>query len=132
VGSLATALAVAGTAAAGGPALLVAAGLCVAGCAVTLGWGGRAVGKSGHGDPGWVVADEVAGQAMASAVALAGPVWPSAALAFVLFRLLDIVKPWPVNRAERLPGGLGVLADDLVAGAMAAAVVLGLHLVGFP
>jgi len=37
-------------------------------------------------------------------------------LAFLLFRLLDIFKPWPINRLERLPGAWGVMADDLFAG----------------
>ena len=44
--------------------------------------------------------------------------------AFVLFRLFDIVKPGPVRMAERLPGGLGVMADDVVAGVLAAALLL--------
>jgi phosphatidylglycerophosphatase A len=44
-------------------------------------------------------------------------------IAFVLFRLLDIVKPFPARQAERLPGGWGVMADDLVAGVYANVVV---------
>lgn len=50
--------------------------------------------------------------------------------AFVLFRLMDILKPWPARRLEALPHGWGVLADDLMAGVYAAAIVqIGLRLV---
>lgn len=74
-------------------------------------------------DPGPVVVDEVAGQWLTYLLALpylslVG--WQSlatvVAAGFVLFRLFDIVKPWPVNRLEHLPGGLGIMADDLAAG----------------
>ena len=104
-------------------------GLVVLGSVVCLAYGGRAVRPDGRGDPGWVVADEVAGQALAVAGALpwiagaslaaAGP-W--VALAFGLFRALDILKPGPIRRLERWPGGLGVLADDLGAGLLAGAL----------
>ena len=40
-----------------------------------------------------------------------------AAIGFLVFRVFDIIKPWPVERLEALPGGLGVMADDLMAGA---------------
>ena len=46
------------------------------------------------------------------------------AAGFVLFRLFDIVKPWPVSAAERLPGGIGVMADDIVAGTLAGGAIL--------
>jgi phosphatidylglycerophosphatase A len=55
------------------------------------------------------------------------PVYPSVtefALAFLLFRLFDILKPWPISAAEKLPGGLGVMADDMVAG-LTAAIIAG-------
>jgi phosphatidylglycerophosphatase A len=64
-------------------------------------------------DPGDVVIDEVAGQLLALAPVANDPVWWP--VGFVLFRLADIVKPWPANAAERLPGALGVMADDIVA-----------------
>lgn len=76
----------------------------------------------GAEDPGLVVVDEVLGQwvALAGAATLAGPqLWT----AFVLFRIFDIVKPWPVRRLETLPGGAGIVADDLAAGAYAALVL---------
>lgn len=74
-------------------------------------------------DPGIVVIDEVLGQwvALAGAATLAGAqLWT----AFVLFRIFDITKPWPLRRLERLPGGMGIVADDLAAGAYAALVLL--------
>ena len=84
-------------------------------------------------DPGEVIADELAGQMLALAPLSLGlwlvgaPAhvfpWPGWVGAFVLFRLFDIVKPPPVSTAERLPGALGVMADDLVAGLLAAIVV---------
>ena len=46
------------------------------------------------------------------------------ALAFALFRLFDIVKPWPISAAERLPGGLGIMADDVLAGLLAGILVV--------
>ncbi len=75
-------------------------------------------------DPAWVVIDEVAGQWIAM-LALPGPSVAGALAAFALFRLFDIAKPGPVGWAERLPGALGIMADDVVAGAMAA-LLLGL------
>jgi phosphatidylglycerophosphatase A len=79
------------------------------------------------GDPSWVVTDEVAGQGIAllgAAGATRGVALP-VAVSFVLFRILDVVKPGPVGRLERLPGAVGVLADDLAAGALAAAGTFG-------
>ena len=66
-------------------------------------------------DPGEVVIDEVAGQLATLCLTGAG-VW-AAVLGFLIFRVLDIVKPWPAGRFERLPGGIGIMADDLMAGA---------------
>jgi phosphatidylglycerophosphatase A len=43
----------------------------------------------------------------------------SAALGFFAFRSMDVLKPWPARRFERLPGGLGIMADDLMAGVYA-------------
>lgn len=91
-------------------------------------WAAGAVARSaGAEDPGLVVVDEVIGQwiALAGASAFSAP---QAAAAFVLFRLFDIVKPWPVRQAERLPGGWGIVADDALAGVYAAAALLVLRL----
>ena len=73
--------------------------------------------ESGKGDPGFVVIDEVAGQWIALAVC---PVEiRHALLAFAMFRLFDIVKPWPARQLERLHGGLGIMMDDVAAGVYA-------------
>lgn len=75
-------------------------------------------------DPSACVIDEVAGQWIVCA--FAPLTLPAYALAFVLFRIFDIVKPWPISRLERLPGGLGIMADDwgaaLVSGVIIAAL----------
>jgi phosphatidylglycerophosphatase A len=70
-------------------------------------------------DPGWVVIDEFAGQWIAM-LPLAHPSWVGLGAAFVLFRAFDIVKPGPVRTAERIGGAHGVMADDVVAGAIVA------------
>ncbi len=78
-------------------------------------------------DPGCIVIDEIAGQlwAAAGAVLVPGaPVWAWIA-AFVLFRIFDIIKPLGIARLQKLPGGWGVVADDL-GGGLAAALVLAL------
>ena len=49
----------------------------------------------------------------------------------LLFRLFDQIKPWPARAAEKLPGGWGVMLDDIVAGAWGAAVVIGAHALGW-
>lgn len=77
---------------------------------------------SGRKDASEVVIDEVAGQWIALLVVPVEWVWILAA--FVLFRLFDITKPGPVRMAEALPGGWGVMADDIVAGVLAAACLL--------
>lgn len=86
---------------------------------------GRVASLRGRKDPSEVVVDEVAGQALALAILHAalppgGPPlvrWGLVLLAFVLFRALDIGKPGWIGRLEALPGGWGVMADDLLAGA---------------
>jgi phosphatidylglycerophosphatase A len=68
-----------------------------------------------------VVVDEAAGQSLALAAASG---WLGVVLAFALFRLFDVAKPGPVGWADRQPGPLGVMGDDLIAGALAAAALL--------
>jgi phosphatidylglycerophosphatase A len=65
-------------------------------------------------DPSHVVVDEVAG--MLVSLYLIPVSWIGLVVGFLLFRLLDIVKPFPCRRAEKLRGGLGIMADDLIAG----------------
>jgi phosphatidylglycerophosphatase A len=79
----------------------------------------RDIGKE---DPGLVVIDEVLGQWL-TAAAIIRPTWQSYVLAFSLFRILDITKPWPIRKLERLHGGLGIVADDLLAGVYGAVVM---------
>ncbi|HWZ51100.1 MAG TPA: phosphatidylglycerophosphatase A [Granulicella sp.] len=75
--------------------------------------------ESGREDPGHVVIDEVAGQ-LITLIGLS-PTWPHAALGLVLFRLFDILKPHPIRLFERLPGGTGIMLDDVAAGLFALA-----------
>jgi phosphatidylglycerophosphatase A len=81
--------------------------------------------ESGREDPGLVVIDEVAGQwiALAACPVEAGHVL----LAFALFRLFDIVKPWPAWQLERLHGGAGIVLDDVAAGIYALLAGLIVH-----
>jgi len=80
----------------------------------------RALG--GGKDPGAIVVDEVAGMTLS---VLAVPLsLPALLAAFLLFRVFDVVKPFPANVSQRLRGGLGVMADDLIAGLYALALVL--------
>jgi len=79
----------------------------------------RAIGKK---DPQIVVVDEVVGQWMTLAGATALN-WKSWLLAFAVFRLFDIWKPPPVRQLERLPGGVGIVADDAMAGVYGALVL---------
>ncbi len=76
-------------------------------------------------DPGKVVIDEVVGQfiALIPVPFVLGAAWWTAILAFVLFRIFDIVKPYPARRLESLDSGLGIMADDIVAGVYAAILV---------
>jgi phosphatidylglycerophosphatase A len=70
----------------------------------------------GH-DSQRIVIDEVIGQMLV--LSLAGTAqlsWISIVVGFILFRLFDIVKPFPVRQFEKLPGGFGVIADDVIAG----------------
>jgi phosphatidylglycerophosphatase A len=80
----------------------------------------------GDDDPGSVVIDEVVGVLIALGLVRHEGMW-NVADAWVLFRVLDIVKPWLIDKAQRLrPAGVGIMADDvlagLVAGALAAAI----------
>ena len=81
----------------------------------------------GEKDPSECVIDEVAGQWIACAFIPTHSTFVfmllGYALAFVLFRVFDILKPWPISAAERLPGGIGIMADDFVAGVAAGAII---------
>lgn len=75
----------------------------------------------GKEDPGFVVIDEVAGQLVTLAFTGAG--LTAMILAFFVFRVLDIIKPFPADRFERLHGGTGIMADDLMAGVYGCLIV---------
>jgi phosphatidylglycerophosphatase A len=89
-------------------------------------WASNRVAKAtGLKDPQFVCVDEVAGVLVTW---LAAPVgWPGTLAGFVLFRVFDWLKPFPARSLERLPGGLGIVCDDLAAGAWGAAVLLALQ-----
>jgi phosphatidylglycerophosphatase A len=93
---------------------------------------GAEASRRGRADPGPVVLDEVAGQWLALAVvavARSRPPEPGElAAAFLLFRLLDVAKPWPIRTLERLPRGWGIVADDLAAAVAAGLLALGVTL----
>ncbi len=71
----------------------------------------------GQKDPGRAVVDEIVGMWVTLAGLPFGPV--TALLGFVLFRVMDVVKPWPARALERLPDGWGIMADDVAAGVYA-------------
>ncbi len=84
--------------------------LFVVGC-----WAGTVAERHyGRTDPGAVVLDEVIGMLMT--LWLVPVTWKGALVGFLLFRAFDIVKPFPARQCERLHGGLGIMADDGVAG----------------
>ena len=107
----------------------------------------RVCAYSGKKDPQFVVIDEVSGQMLT--LVLAQPIftaywtrkahtpwgtfeidglWLTFIAAFILFRLFDIWKPWPIRHLEKLPGGWGIMADDWLAGIYAAILLrLALH-----
>ncbi len=75
-------------------------------------------------DPGPVVIDEVVG--ILVTLVFLPSVWQVFLAGFLLFRLFDIVKPYPANRLEHLHGGVGIMADDVMAGIYANLVIQGL------
>ena len=102
--------------------------LCFFGVVTVVGvWAAqRAAGFLGSKDPHAIVIDEVAGMTL---TVLAFPLTvPVLAVGFLLFRVFDVFKPFPIRLSERLPGGVGVMADDLVAGLYALVVLALLRL----
>jgi phosphatidylglycerophosphatase A len=78
-----------------------------------------------HDHPG-IVWDEIAGFAFTMLWVPVSFVWVLAG--FALFRLLDIWKPWPIREADHsLPGGLGIMLDDVIAGIFASAILFGIR-----
>lgn len=93
-------------------------------------WATGTLATPGRPDPSLAVMDEVIGM-WATCLLLPKSI-PWLAAAFLCFRILDVVKPWPINRLERLPGGLGIMADDLAAGLAGALILNGLRIAFFP
>lgn len=85
--------------------------------------GGRAAKLMNDKDPQSVVVDEIVGQLIALAFIPFDVVWWMILAGFFLFRFFDIAKPYPIDRLQILPGGLGVCADDILAGLYAAVVL---------
>jgi phosphatidylglycerophosphatase A len=112
--------------AAGGRQVCVTGTMLIMAAAATLICGllgGKAEADFGKKDPGQVTLDEWAGQAIALCwLPLGTGLWGlviAAGAAFVAFRAFDILKPPPIRRLEKLPGGWGIVADDLLAGVYA-------------
>ena len=110
---------------------LVMAALALGGCAVCIKFAPVVTAATGKTDPREVVADEFAGQAvtflaitfLTAGSATPRQIWVITVLGFMLFRLFDIVKPWPICEFEKLPKGWGILADDLMASVYAAVIL---------
>jgi phosphatidylglycerophosphatase A len=101
--------------------IMMAIGLALVATVVGIPAATRVARESGSKDPQFVVIDEVAGQLVAM---IAAPVsWKTLLAGFILFRVFDILKPFPVNRLERLPEGTGIVLDDLGAGIYAGLVM---------
>jgi phosphatidylglycerophosphatase A len=80
---------------------------------------GRATELLGNSDPSEAVVDEVIGQLIVFLFVPFGIGWPFILAGFLLFRLFDIWKPYPIDSLQVLPGGIGVCADDILAGVYA-------------
>ena len=120
----------------GAEALFMAAPLAMTWLAVRA--SDLVVRETGEKDPGWIVADEWAGmwitlwplrwEIAQNLHRLWAPGWwrwlPALLVPFLVFRLLDIWKPWPVRQIQVLPGGDGVVADDVVAGLYGIPIVM--------
>ena len=106
-----------------GPYALAAAGVAAYGAGI---WStGVYEARTGRSDPSECVIDEVAGQWLACAAAPLSVL--GFGIAFVLFRFFDISKLWPVSLGEKLPGGWGVMTDDVIAGVLSAALIAALR-----
>ncbi|MFI5387586.1 MAG: phosphatidylglycerophosphatase A, partial [Fimbriimonadales bacterium] len=108
---------------------LIIVGLAVLVTIAGLAVSGRVETACGVKDPSPVVIDEVAGQLLASAptAMFLGPRRVTLlVISFALFRLFDIWKPWPIRRLEKLPGGWGIMLDDVAAGILAGFLTYGI------
>ena len=114
------------------PTAIVMAALVLFGSIVCVIFAPAIISATGKDDPRQVVVDELAGQALTflpvpfffTGEITTWHICITTALGFVLFRIFDIAKPWPIRKLEKLPKGWGILADDLLAGVFAAIVML--------
>ena len=96
--------------------------LVLVGASLVIGpWACGTLTSSDDPDPKRAVWDEVAG--MWLTCLFLPKTLPWLAAAFLLFRALDVIKPWPIRQYERLPGGYGIMADDVAAGVLGAALL---------
>ena len=97
----------------------------LAGSFVCIRFSGGLATELGKKDPGQIVADEFAGQAVVFLIlpVISSGIVVTAIAGFLLFRLFDIIKPWPIKKLEKLPNGWGILCDDLLAGIYAMIVL---------
>lgn len=92
---------------------------------------GRSIPLLGSEDPSQAVVDEVVGQLIVFLFVPFGISWPLVLAGFVLFRLFDIWKPYPVRRFESLPGGFGICVDDIVAGIYGGVCLAAVYAISF-
>ena len=105
---------------------LVMAVLVLVGSFVCVRFSDELVASLGEKDPGQIVVDEFAGQAVTFLILPAASTeiaLTTIIAGFLLFRIFDIIKPWPIKKLEKLPRGWGVLCDDLLAGIYALIVL---------
>ncbi len=104
---------------------VVMAVFVLAGSFVCVRFSNELVAQLGKKDPGQIVADEFAGQAMTFLIlpAISSGIVVTAIAGFLFFRVFDIIKPWPIKKLEKLPDGWGILCDDLLAGIYAMIVL---------
>ncbi len=93
--------------------------LLTAFCLVGIWASGRSIPVLGNSDPSEAVVDEVMGQLITFLFIPFTLSWPFILAGFLLFRLFDIWKPYPIDDLQSLPGGIGVCADDIIAGVYA-------------
>jgi phosphatidylglycerophosphatase A len=105
------------------PPLWLALVLLMLGTSIAVWASGEAEKEMGH-DAHGIVADEVIGQSIA--LLLVPHSWLAFAAAFVLFRIFDVIKPFGAHRAQSLPGGQGIVADDFLAGIYSVVTLHGL------
>ncbi len=88
-------------------------------CLLGIWASGRSIPLLGNSDPSEAVVDELMGQFITFLFVPFGLGWPFILAGFLLFRLFDIFKPFPIDDLQSLPGGIGICADDIVAGVYA-------------